>query len=229
MKKLMYQVFALTFTIGLYSCSQTQVLTGSTEKIKYSAGKPIAQSTVNIATQPIAEIGNTQREVSPAPSAVVAHKKMNTPKVSERLEASAQQLAEKMKVVLSNTSDARVTSALQNNIKMLEGIDMTGKRMNLQERLNLMIYRKLLDKTYDKLEANMDTADILAICSLSCGAAAALFYGGFLFGPAAIALGVVALKKGTSRRGMAIAGIALGAFFLLWWILWIAVWATVWF
>lgn len=64
-----------------------------------------------------------------------------------------------------------------------------------------------------------DTADILAIVAVSAGAAAWItYYGAFLFGIAGIVLGALALSGGTSRRGMAIAGIALGAVGIFLWL-----------
>jgi hypothetical protein len=71
-------------------------------------------------------------------------------------------------------------------------------------------------------------ADIFAIVSIASAGAAWLWYAGFFFGPAAIVFGVLALIGGTSRRGMAIAGIIIGAVALLWWTLFIAViWSPV--
>lgn len=85
------------------------------------------------------------------------------------------------------------------------------------------------NKMYDAVDAkrkengkyaNMSTADIFAIVSLSAGVLAIItFYGVFLFGIAGIVFGILALNRGTSRRGMAIAGIILGAFAFLFWIL----------
>ncbi len=77
----------------------------------------------------------------------------------------------------------------------------------------------------------MDRADIMAIVSLVGGVLALIgyFYGTILFGIAAIVTGVLALKWGTSRRGMALAGIILGAFAILFWLLLFIVIFSVWF
>ncbi len=103
----------------------------------------------------------------------------------------------------------------------------TPKKMNFMERAMVKMFSKMaqrqMNKHFDGAGVQgMDIADIFAIVSLSAGAAAFLWYAGFLFGPAAIAFGILALKRGTGRRGMAIAGICLGAFALLIWILYIA-------
>lgn len=103
----------------------------------------------------------------------------------------------------------------------------TPKKMNFMERAMVKMFSKMAQRQMNKHfngagVQGMDIADIFAIVSLSAGVAAFLWYAGFLFGPAAIAFGILALKRGTSRRGMAIAGICLGAFALLIWILYIA-------
>jgi hypothetical protein len=108
----------------------------------------------------------------------------------------------------------------------------TPKKMNFMERAIVKMFSKMaqrqMNKHFDGAGVQgMDIADIFAIVSLSAGGAAFLWYAGFLFGPAAIVFGVLALKRGTSRRGMAIAGICLGAFALLLWILYIALVVTV--
>ncbi len=105
------------------------------------------------------------------------------------------------------------------------------KKLNFLERAMMKMFSKIaqrqMNKHFDGAGVQgMDIADIFAIISLSAGGAAFLWYAGFLFGPAAIVFGVLALKRGTSRRGMAIAGICLGAFAVLLWILFIALIAT---
>lgn len=73
----------------------------------------------------------------------------------------------------------------------------------------------------------MDIADIFAIISISAGGAAYLWLAGLFFGPVAIVFGILALSRGTSRRGLAIAGIVLGAVAVLLWILYIALIASI--
>lgn len=96
------------------------------------------------------------------------------------------------------------------------------KKMNFFERFMMKAYSKMamrqMEKHYGGAEVQrMDIADIFAIVSLSSGVLAWIgYYAFFLFAVSAIVFGVLALKRGTSRRGMAIAGIVLGsvAFFL---------------
>lgn len=98
-------------------------------------------------------------------------------------------------------------------------------KLNFMERMMMKLYSKMAQRQMNKhfdgaAVQGMDIADIFAIVSLASGGMAFItFYGVFLFGVAAIVFGVLALKRGTSRRGMAIAGIVLGAVALFFWIL----------
>lgn len=99
------------------------------------------------------------------------------------------------------------------------------KKMNFIERGMTKLFSKMaqrqMNKHFGGTDAQaMDIADIFAIVALGSGVMAFItFYGVFLFGVAGIVFGVLALKRGTSRRGMAIAGIVLGAVALLFWLL----------
>lgn len=99
------------------------------------------------------------------------------------------------------------------------------KKLNFFERFMMKAYSKMamrqMEKYYGGTEVQrMSTADIFAIVSLSAGGFAWIaYYGFFLFAIAGIVFGVLALKRGTSRRGMAIAGIVLGAVALFFWLL----------
>jgi hypothetical protein len=98
-------------------------------------------------------------------------------------------------------------------------------KLNFMERMMMKMYSKMAQRQMNKhfdgaAVQGMDIADIFAIVSLASGGMAIItFYGVFLFGIAAIVFGILALKRGTSRRGMAIAGIVLGALALFFWIL----------
>lgn len=98
------------------------------------------------------------------------------------------------------------------------------KKMNFLERFMMKSYSKMamkqMNKYYDGTAVQrMDIADIFAIVSLSAGGFAWIaYYAFFLFAIAGIVFGVLALKRGTSRRGMAIAGIVLGSVALFLWL-----------
>jgi len=105
------------------------------------------------------------------------------------------------------------------------------KKFGFMKRMGQKLFAKMAERQMSKFDGaaiqGMDIADIFAIVSLSAGVAAWFWFAGFFFGPAAIVFGVLALKRGTSRRGMAIAGIILGAIALMFWILYIAVFTII--
>lgn len=108
------------------------------------------------------------------------------------------------------------------NVDALSSFEKDGRKLNFIEKLAVKSYSKVMKKQLTKMgydAARMPIEDIFAIVSLSAGGAAWItFYGVFLFGVAAIVFGILALVRGTNRRGMAIAGIVLGATAYLLWI-----------
>lgn len=108
------------------------------------------------------------------------------------------------------------------NVDALAGFEKDGRKLNFVEKLAVKSYSKFMKKQLTKMgydAARMPIEDIFAIVSLSAGGAAWItFYGVFLFGVAAVVFGIMALVRGTNRRGMAIAGIVLGAAAYLLWI-----------
>ncbi len=132
-------------------------------------------------------------------------------------------MAEELRFVAGSTESRFADRVLNRTAKKIESKDF-------QAIQNLTFFDKLKAKIFGRLQSKygqrggMSTADILAIVSLATGVAAfAAFHGSFLFGLAAIITGAIALKKGTSRRGMAIAGIVLGAVAMLFWSGWLFV------
>ncbi|MDZ4845428.1 MAG: DUF4190 domain-containing protein [Chitinophagales bacterium] len=129
-------------------------------------------------------------------------------------------MAAELRMVASSTENRFAGRILNRTAKKIETKDFRTKE-------KLTFFDKLKTKIFGKLQAKygrgggMSTADILAIVSLSTGVVAfAAFYASFLFGLAAIITGAIALRKGTSRRGMAIAGIVLGALAIFFWSGW---------
>lgn len=168
---------------------------------------------------------------------IVALEETNTPAAPE-----VNTIDETVVTTTPATTDAIDLSGLEltpreqkwvNKLGLNKEVDANAapKKMNFMERAMTKIFSKIaqrqMQKHFDGAGVQgMDIADIFAIVSLSAGGAAFLWYAGFLFGPAAIVFGVLALKRGTSRRGMAIAGICLGAVAVLLWILVIAVFTS---
>ena len=129
-------------------------------------------------------------------------------------------MAEELRMVASSTESRFAGRILNRTAKKIEAKDFQAKE-------KLTFFDKVKTKIFGKLQAKygrgggMSTADILAIVSLSTGVVAfAAFYASFFFGLAAIITGAIALRKGTSRRGMAIAGIVLGAVAIFFWSGW---------
>lgn len=108
------------------------------------------------------------------------------------------------------------------NVDAINGFEKDGRKLNFIEKMAVKSYGRFMEKNLTKMgydAARMPIEDIFAIVSLSAGGAAWItFYGVFLFGVAAVVFGILALVRGTSRRGMAIAGIVLGAVAYLLWI-----------
>lgn len=171
-----------------------------------------------------------------------------TVKTSTKMETLTEDVAEAMAVANEAVAEEAVAIAPKKKFtgekmekfafnafaKSRWGQSMLNEEATAEERiamiagkgLNGLVMRKVAERAITKrygTSAGMPLEDIFAIISLSAGGAAWLWYAGFFFGPAAIAFGIVALIKGTSRRGMAIAGICLGAVALFFWILFIAV------
>ncbi|MDX2001050.1 MAG: DUF4190 domain-containing protein [Chitinophagales bacterium] len=155
---------------------------------------------------------------------------------------SQTQVAEEQTVATTETAPAKQPTKFQQ--KMLTAVTKMAANQQMQALANnsyadgkrFALREKLAQKMFNKFAAQQsampsgNTADIMAIVSIATGAAAVVtYYGAFLFGLAAIVTGALALAWGTSRRGMAIGGIVLGAFALVFWALWIGWWATVWF
>lgn len=107
---------------------------------------------------------------------------------------------------------------LMANVPAINGKFADGRKLTLTQRLQSKMMNKIAKKRFENIA--MSTADIFAIVSISSGGLAILtFYGAFLFGLVAIVFGALALARGTSRRGLAIGGIVMGAFALLLWLL----------
>ena len=147
------------------------------------------------------------------------------PVENERNEMTVEELktrmAEELRMVAGSSESRFAGWILNRTAKKIETKDFQAKE-------NLTFFDKLKAKIFGKLQAKyargggMSTADILAIVSLVAGVVAfAAFHGSFLLGLAAIITGAIALKKGTSRRGMAIAGIVFGAVAILFWSGWL--------
>lgn len=155
-------------------------------------------------TEAVNESLDNAMEVSAEEVVAVNVPVLNTTK-GEKIEKLAMKLIEKR--------------GLMTNVPAITGNTIEGRKLTLTQRLQAKMMNKAIKKRFGDNFA-MSTADIFAIVSISSGGLAILtFYGAFFFGLVAIVFGALALARGTSRRGLAIGGIILGAFALLLWLL----------
>lgn len=108
--------------------------------------------------------------------------------------------------------------------------------LSFRERLMGKVYNKMMGKYMARSGGGglANASFALSISSIVAGGLALLtFYGGFFFGVAAIVLGALALigirNGGDGRRGLAIAGIAMGAAAIVLWFLIIGLFVAPWF
>ena len=182
---------------------------------------PAPEHTVVSNTTELAEATHTDVALShasyivseTAPIATAEQEKLN--KVALRKVKQETRTMKFAQVLMPNLSS-------MTNVDALSSFEKDGRKLNFIEKLAVKSYSKVMKKQLTKMgydAARMPIEDIFAIVSLSAGGAAWItFYGVFLFGVAAIVFGILALVRGTNRRGMAIAGIVLGATAYLLWI-----------
>lgn len=103
-----------------------------------------------------------------------------------------------------------------------------GRKLKFKEKLGLRIVRKAMKRTKKKTAKTYSNENLLGILSLSFGVAGILALGGGLYGYlaalilgiAALTLGIISVRQGEPKRGLAIVGIVLGiigilSFFLI--------------
>lgn len=89
----------------------------------------------------------------------------------------------------------------------------TKHRVTFMDKIRV----KISEKFFDAYAPGEGGSNVLAIVSLITGILSFAWYASFVLGVAAIVTGAIALASGTSRRGMAIAGIVLGAIAIALW------------
>lgn len=229
MKKITFYFSAIVLSTLLFSCGITNVTRFSNNELEVAATSPkvytvIAGETEIAATKPL--------EISATTSLPTSEEKITKQvKAVVKFNESAQKLSLKLESLTASTEDVFAKKTLHNASEMLSKFNVNAEKLSFFDKLKIRIFGKLFNRYSEKLNSSMDTADILAIVSLATGCVAIIgyFYATFLFGIAAIVTGVIALKKGTSRRGMALAGIILGAVAIFLWtmlfLLFIGSWA----
>ncbi len=245
MKNLLHTLLTFSLILSFVSCGQTKYSIGTDYdkdfKVSSKVQPPVihqngAEAFSSTESQSDAEIPETA--VTDELNSVVTEESPEPLQISELIP----RMKEEIDNLLATTNSKIVTRQLQKTKEAINSVNfnseeslkniLTGKqeKMSAFQKLKSKITAKMLEKVVNKAGAAsaMDTADILAICALVSGLLAwVAYYGSFLFGIAAIVLGIIALKQGTSRRGMALAGIILGAIAMLFWLMLIFVFIAV--
>jgi hypothetical protein len=230
MKKIALYFTGFAFTALMFSCSTSNVTRFNDSDLEVASSQPKMKQVNNTETVVVTEpnAAEVTAVVTEMPEVVAAEKINSNVKAVTKFNESAQRLAKEIEAFTASTDDAMVKKTLTRTSDALSKLNVNAEKLSFMDKIKLRLFGKMFDRYAEKVSGAMDTADILAICALVSGILAIVgYYGSFLFGVAAIVLGVIALKKGTSRRGMALAGIILGAIGLFFWIIWIAVIAAI--
>lgn len=115
----------------------------------------------------------------------------------------------------ATTMEGRITKRILNkSANRIERMSFETKhRITFMDKIRV----KISEKFFDAYAPGEGASNILAIVSLVTGILSFAWYASFILGVAAIVTGAIALASGTSRRGMAIAGIVLGAVAIALW------------
>jgi hypothetical protein len=230
MKKIALYFTGFAFSALMFSCTTSNVTRFSGSDLEVASSKPKMKQVNNTETAVVTKPTAVEEVavVTEPTQEIVAENANSNIKAVVKFNESAQKLSNELKTLTASTDDAMVKKTLTRTSDALSKMNVNADKLSMLDKIKLRLFGKMFDRYAEKVSSAMDTADILAICALVSGILAIVgYYGSFLFGIAGIVLGVIALKKGTSRRGMALAGIILGAIGLLFWIIWIAVIAAI--
>lgn len=215
-----FNIFYLLAIIGVVisSCTTTHLPGISSSDMEVAASKPR-----QITYHTMSEVANSAQNAE-----LVNNETHNyAPAAQEHVTRYTESIRQ-----LSASAENKFTRrTLERVATHLDNVHVNKEKLSFFNHLRLKLFSKLMNRYMLKAAEQMDTADILAIVSLAAGCVAIVgyFYASILFGAAAIATGVIAIKKGTSRRGMAVAGIILGAVGIFLWfllfLLFFAAWA----
>lgn len=115
----------------------------------------------------------------------------------------------------ATTMEGRFTKRILNkSANRIERMSFETKhRVTFMDKIRV----KLSEKFFAAYAPAQGASNVLAIVSLITGILSFAWYASFVLGVAAIVTGAIALAGGASRRGMAIAGIVLGAIAIALW------------
>ncbi len=221
MKQITLYFAAFATSITMFSCSTGNQLATKNSDLEVSMVAPqpsvrilTEETPVEIATATISAIEQNNAELS-----LVEHGTEVTTAATEPVN-NIELFSNGLKELVANTDNKFARKSLTKQSDHLDKLTGNKEKLSLMDKLKIKMFNKILKRYVAKRGGTMDTADILAIVSLCAGILTwVTYYGSFLFGIGAIVTGVIALKRGTSRRGMALAGIILGAIGLFFWLM----------
>jgi hypothetical protein len=217
MKRLSLYATTLALSAFLFSCSSVNMnRVGSASEMEVAASKPRTienNNEVMVTTTSetiIAEVAATEAPVA----------SVETPKAEAVASKNVEAFSAGLKELVASSENKVMANTLRRTSNSLDKLVGNKEKLGFVDKLKLKLFNKILNRYVEKHGNAMDGADILAIVSLVSGILTwVTFYGFFVFAIAAIVTGALALKKGTSRRGMALAGIILGAIGLFLWLM----------
>lgn len=217
MKRLSLYATTLALSTFLFSCSSVNMNRLGNSDMEVAASKPRNIERVN----EIVAVETTPSEAVVAEvAAETAPLVIETPKTNDLSSKNVEAFSAGLKELVASSENKVMTNTLKRTSNSLDKLVGNKEKLSFFDKLKLKLFNKILNRYTAKYGSAMDTADILAIVALCSGILTWIsYYGAFLFGIAAIVTGVIAMKKGTSRRGMALAGIILGAIGLFLWLM----------
>jgi hypothetical protein len=216
MNKFIINLCILSFlAVSMYSCSSIHTNRLGNTDLEVAASKPRSiqkptDATVTAATSiPMSDMSIETTPANELPSAD-----------AELPASNIEAFSAGLKELIASSENKVMTNTLRKTSLNLDKLTINKEKLGFFDRIKLKLFNKILNRYVTKYNNAMDTADILAIVSLCAGILTwVAYYGSFLFGIAAIVTGAIALKKGTARRGMAVAGIILGAVGIFFWLM----------
>ncbi len=218
MKRFSLYVTSLALSAFLFSCSSVNMNRIGSTDMEVAASKPRNIEKVN----EVAKVETTSSESVIAEVAAEAAPVANVeaPKTEAASSKNIEAFSAGLKELVASSENKVMANTLKRTSNSLDKLVGNKEKLGFFDKLKLKLFNKILNRYTAKHGSAMDTADILAIVALCSGILTWVsYYGAFLFGIAAIVTGVIALKKGTSRRGMALAGLILGAVGLFLWLM----------
>lgn len=186
----------LTISVSIFSCKKDFATFQGGSSTSYSAVK---------ANKAILTIEEKTEKTSPEENLSVTNAEVISSEIVPQTDAISNEIA-------------KIETQNQNNIETKSATMITSKKRSsfVQKALEKNIVKKMTKHSASSNNAAGKT-DILALLSLIFGAAGLLLFGsiGWLIGVAGFILGLIALKKKTPNRTMAILGVVFGGIAVL--------------